>query len=119
MKKNKVFLCGILVVTALSGCASVAVTEDAVKQRTAFALGVEQGDFVISDRVDDGVETRYKVKTKTGKTYNCYVTGTISYVGRTVSDAVCSATGKTAATGTSGATGTKCNALLKAANKCN
>ncbi len=113
---NRGYLLQIAVTAALlAGCASVAVTDDAIKQKTAFALGLKEGDFVISNRVDDGVQTRYSVKTKAGKTYNCYVTGSVSAFGRNVSDAICSAPGKG---GTAGSPGTKCNALLKAANKC-
>ena len=115
MNRKNVFLTAVLTAGLLAGCASVAVTEDAIKQKTAFALGLNQGDFAISNRVDDGVETRYSVKTKTGKTYNCYVTGTVTVLGRTVSDAICSTAGKGSKTGS---TGTQCNALLKAANKC-
>lgn len=115
MNRKNGFLPLTIAVALLSGCASVAVTEDAIKQKTAFALGVDQGDLAISNRVDDGVQTRYSVKTKTGKTYNCYVTGTVTMFGRNVSDAICSATGKGS---TAGNSGVKCNALLKAANKC-
>jgi hypothetical protein len=101
----------------LAGCASVAVTNDSIEQRTSVALGMDQSKFSISDRVNEGIKTTYAVKTLSGKTYSCYVTGTVSYMGRVVSDAICSEMGK----------GTKplakqadpsCNALLHAAGKC-
>lgn len=69
-----------------TGCASVAVSNDAIEQNTAQALGLAKGTFTISDRVDDGVKASYSVKTNTGKQYACYVTGGVSIVGRVVSD---------------------------------
>lgn len=103
----------------VGGCASVAVTDDAIQRNTAVTLGVDSGALTISDRENDGVKTTYVAKTANGKTYNCYVTGTVSVVGRVVSDAVCTELGKAAPskapqTGKSPA----CNALLKAAGKC-
>jgi hypothetical protein len=77
-------------------------------------LGIDKADFTVSDRVDDGIKTSYAVKTKAGKRYACYVTGTVSITGRTVSDAICSEGGKP-----SGEPGSiACNALLRAAGKC-
>lgn len=100
----------------VSGCASVAVTEDSIEQRTALALGVEKGEFTVSNRVDDGVRTDYIATTTDGKVYNCYVEGSVSIVGRVVSDALCSEKGKAA--NKSMSPGTSCNDLLKAAGKC-
>lgn len=50
------------------GCASIAVTDEAIVDRTAFALGLAKGDFTISNRMDDGAATRYQVHTKEGQT---------------------------------------------------
>ncbi|MEN9493690.1 MAG: hypothetical protein RJA63_4139 [Pseudomonadota bacterium] len=116
----------IAAATALAaGCASVAVSSDAIERNTASALGLERGSFTISDRVDDGVKTNYAVRTNAGKSYACYVTGTISVTGRVVSDAICSELGKTAKQATTPSTpaststaGTSCNALLRAAGRC-
>lgn len=102
----------------VAGCASVAVTSDAIEKNTAFALGLEKGTFTISNREDDGVKSTYLVNTNAGKKYSCYVTGTVSVVGRVVSDAVCNEVGKSAKQA-SGTTTQPCNALLKAAGKCN
>lgn len=113
----------IVSVTAIAaftaGCASVAVSNNAIEQNTASALGLEKDTFTISDRLDDGVKSSYAVKTNSGKKYNCYVTGSISVVGRVVSDAVCNEAGKPAkqALATKSAGGS-CNALLKAAGRC-
>jgi hypothetical protein len=79
------------------GCgsmAAMAVTDDALQQRTAFALGLERGSFTISNRQDDGVRTNYVVTTRSGQRYNCYVTGVVNITGRTVSDALCSKPGE-------------------------
>ncbi|WP_041951286.1 hypothetical protein [Verminephrobacter eiseniae] len=69
--------------------------------------------------MDDGVKASYSVKTNTGKQYACYVTGGVSIVGRVVSDPMCTEVGKAGKQATTGATSNaSCNALLKAAGKC-
>jgi hypothetical protein len=96
----------------LAGCASVAVTDKAIEDRTAFALNLEKGSFKVIDRVNDGLETSYTVTTNTGKKYNCRVEGSFSFgTGRVVTDPVCNEVGKPANT-------TKCDSLSKAAGKC-
>lgn len=97
-----------------SGCASVAVSNDAIEQNTASSLGHEKGTFTISDRVDNGVKSSYVVETASGATYSCYVTGAVSVTGPVVSDAMCSERGQSAQKTAEGA----CNDLLKAAGKC-
>jgi hypothetical protein len=89
----------------------------AIEQRTSFTLGLDRNQFTISDRVDSGVRTDYVVKTKTGKTYRCYVTGAAFRGERIVSDAICSKRNGSANLGQSTG-GNSCNALLKAAGKC-
>lgn len=115
-------LVSVAILAALAaGCASVAVSGDAIEQNTATALGLAKGSFTISDRVNDGFKSSYTVKTNAGKQYGCYVTGTVSYFGRQVSDAVCTEVGKAgkaAPAPSAGAAGGSCNALLKAAGKC-
>lgn len=109
-----VVVCGVL-----AGCASMAVTEDSLVQRTSFALGVPSDQFTISNRVDSGARTDYDVHTQAGKDYACYVTGTMSVTGRVVSDAVCKARQATAqASQPAGESDPQCNDLLKAAGKC-
>ncbi|WP_374401720.1 hypothetical protein [Niveibacterium sp.] len=53
---NSLLLTVMLAVGAASttGCASIAVSDDAIVERTAFALGAGRGDFTVSTRVDDG-----------------------------------------------------------------
>ncbi|MBC7992028.1 MAG: hypothetical protein H7Z15_02135 [Rhizobacter sp.] len=91
-------LLAALAVTAVlaSGCASVAVTDQAIVDRTAFALGLDKTAFTISNRVDEGTTTRYAVKTKAGQEYNCFVGGSFSVVGRSVSEAICTRKGEPA-----------------------
>lgn len=115
--RRAVALSAIVVASLAAGCASVAVSNDAIENNTASALGLEKGTFTVTDRVDDGVKSTYAVKTNSGKKYSCYVTGTVSVVGRVVSDAVCNEIGKPAKQA-AGAGGVSCNALLKAAGKC-
>jgi hypothetical protein len=79
-----------------SGCASIAVTDQTIVDRTAFALGLDAAEFTISDRTDEGTTTRYRVRTKAGDEYNCFVGGSISVLGRSVSEAVCTRKGEAA-----------------------
>jgi hypothetical protein len=82
------------IATLAAGCASIAVTDEAIVDRTAFALGLGKGDFTISNRSDEGTTTRYSVRTKAGQDFNCFVGGSISVLGRSVSEAVCSKKGE-------------------------
>lgn len=100
------FAAAFLAATVVTGCASVAVTSESLEDKTAFALGLDKGQFTISNRVDQGAQTNYVVKTKKGPVYNCYVTGTLSIMGRVVSDAMCNKKGEPAR-----------NALLEAAGR--
>ena len=102
------------VVGLAAGCASAVVSNDAIEDRTAFALGLDKTAFTISNRVDDGAVSRYSVTTKAGKKYSCYVGGAMSMLGRQVSDAVCN----DAAGGGAATSAPACNALLKAAGRC-
>lgn len=85
----------LLIALLATGCASVAVTNEAIVDRTAFALGLSKSDFTISNRTDEGTTTRYAVRTKSGQDYNCFVGGSFSVVGRTVSEAICTKKGET------------------------
>ncbi len=110
-----------LTLVLLSACASIAVNEDSLVKRTSFALSLAPEDFTISNRSDEGVRTDYQVQTKAGRRYSCYVTGTMSVIGRTVSDAICNEVPRPAAAAPSqpvAAPKPACNALLKAAKKC-
>ncbi len=115
-----------VILIATAGCASVAVTGESLQSRTASAIHQPAGTFTISQRVDDGVKTAYQVRTATGKQYSCYVTGAIGMTGRVVSDAICSesagspaaASATAAAAPTAPAPASSCNALLKAAGRC-
>ena len=118
---HRIVLVSALTVAALSaGCASVAVSNDAIEQNTAAALGLDKGSFTISNRVNEGVKSSYAVKTNTGKQYSCYVTGSVSVTGRVVSDAICNEAGKSVkqAASSNNSGSASCNALLKAAGKC-
>jgi hypothetical protein len=104
---------------ALSACASVAVTAEALEDRTSRALGLERSQFSISERVDEATATRYAVLAKSGRRYSCTVSGSFSVTGRIVSDAICTEMGKGAAgAATSAPLPANCNALLRAAGKC-
>jgi len=109
----------------IAGCASVAVTDDAIRTNTATALHVAPESLTITNRTNQGVKTSYLASTSNGHQYSCYVTGSVSVIGRVVSDAVCTDAPKSGnvATSTSPApaattSSSSCNALLKAAGKC-
>lgn len=122
--KHRTLSLAILAAAALiSGCASVAVSGDAIEQNTARALGLNPGTFTVSNRADDGIKTTYNVATQAGKRYACYVTGTVSMMGRVVSDAICTeqagGRGQAAkAPAPTPAAASSCNALLRAAGRC-
>ncbi|CBL43789.1 Hypothetical protein HDN1F_02060 [gamma proteobacterium HdN1] len=119
--KNKAAICYFMASFALisvAGCASVAVTEDAIKSNTARAISADPSTLVISERSDSGIQTNFKATTSDGRAYNCYVTGMVSVVGRTVSDAICSPVASNTGAGKPAQAGIQCNALLKAAGKC-
>ena len=106
----------------LGACASMAVTGDVIVTNTSRALGLDKSQFTISDRADSGVQTTYAVHTKAGKSYSCYVTGTVSVTGRIVSDAICSEVARAGAGPAKTPSGPpkdpNCNALLRAAGRC-
>lgn len=79
-----------------TGCASLAVSDAAITDRTASALGLGKGDFTISERRDEGTSTRYVARTKAGQEYNCTIGGSFNVLGRVVSDALCNKKGEVA-----------------------
>jgi hypothetical protein len=94
----KVFTTLAIVLAALAavGCASTGVGDDVIADRAAFALGVNKGDITVSNRTDDGVTTRFAVRTKSGQDYNCSVGSSFTITGRFVSDALCNKKGEAA-----------------------
>jgi hypothetical protein len=108
---------GTMAVLALAACASTVVTSDALDDRTSRALGLDKGQYTISDRVDEGGTTRYMVQAKSGKKFSCAVGGTFSVMGRVVTDAVCTEMNRPAGAAQS-PSNANCNALLRAAGKC-
>ncbi|MET3497329.1 hypothetical protein [Variovorax boronicumulans] len=130
----RLLLPALLMAAALAGgCASTAVTDDAIVTNTSRALGLPPSAFTISNRADSGVQTTFIAKTDGGRTYNCYVEGAVSMVGRVVSDAVCQEMRQTdapasarrggnarpaAGTAPAPAPTQACNALLRAAGRC-
>ncbi|WP_257863782.1 hypothetical protein [Variovorax sp. ZS18.2.2] len=126
-------LLALLMAAALvGGCASTAVTDDAIVTNTSRALGLPPTAFTISNRADSGVQTTFIAKTDGGRTYNCYVEGSVSVVGRVVSDAICQEMRQSDApasarrsnarpasgTAPAPAPAPACNALLRAAGRC-
>ena len=96
MLKKILFVTMLSGLSMLSGCASMVVTSDKMEQRTSFALGVDKSKFTISDRQDERFQTRYSVKLKSGKQYNCSITGVFGLFGPTVGDALCNKKGTVA-----------------------
>lgn len=136
------FLVPFAAAALAAGCASQAVTDDAIVTNTSRALGLPPSAFTISNRADSGVQTTFLAKTDGGRTYNCYVEGSVSVIGRVVSDAICQEMRQTdvpaaarrgnagaspsasarpagAASAPSPAPASACNALLRAAGRCN
>lgn len=57
----KIFVYAFFGLFILSACASQAITRDRLIANTAFALGLNNNDFTISNREDTSTETRYAV----------------------------------------------------------
>ena len=113
--------CGVAllpVVLALAGCAAT-ITQDGVEQRTPMAIGRPAGSFTISNQTEGSAgRIDYSVKTKDGKTFNCYMYSATGFqramsFGQTPdSDAICIVQAG------AGAVAAPCNALEKAAGRC-
>jgi hypothetical protein len=103
---------------ALGACASGGITPETLEDRTSRALGLERGQFTISERVDESTVTRYMVLAKSGRRHSCTVGATFSLTGRIVTDAICTEMGKPAGAANSSPNNAHCNALLRAAGKC-
>ena len=118
----------------LAGCAAT-ISQEALEQRTAQAIGRTVGQFTITDRSEEtGGRINYTVNTRDGVAFRCYLVGATGFqkamsFGQTPhSDAVCvtmvggksgSGNQAPAATGQSGrSAGPECNALLRAAGRC-
>lgn len=119
MTQRIVVLCAPLVSAALlQACstlgASFAVSDEALVQRTETAIGLPADAFVISDRVNEGVTARYRVRTQSGKRYHCFVGGSLTGIGKSVSEAVCRPLDGSASSKPSSA----CDALSAAAGRC-
>jgi hypothetical protein len=120
MKLIKLSLLAATVVTISTGCAVVGLAAtgpsntaagSTIEKNTARTLGLDVSALTLSNVEGSYLKTTYTAKTNTGKTYGCYVTGASIMT----SDAVC-----TEVNGGSGsAPAPVCNALLKAAGRCN
>lgn len=118
---HRIRLATAIVATAvvLQGCstlgASYAISDEHLTSRTETAIGLPSREFTISDRVNEGVTARYKVMTTSGKEYNCFVGGSLTGIGKSVSEAVCKALdGSTP----SQPSDDNCDALSRAAGRC-
>ena len=94
---NKLLLVSFLVGSVvLSGCSTLYnVTDEKIKERTAFALGLDENQISISGRTQDGMQTNYIAKTNKGVVYRCYIVGGIAAMGQT-SAAMCNKKGEAA-----------------------
>lgn len=95
--------------------ASFAVSDEALVSRTASVLDLSASDFTISDRTNEGVTARYKVETKSGKRYSCFVGGSLTGIGKSVSEAVCKPVD---GSGSKPPSDANCDALSKQAGRC-
>lgn len=98
MFRKSVFAAACIGAVAMSGCTSIGstVSNEKLEERTAFALGLDKGEFTISNPTKDGLSTYYSVKTNRGAEYRCYVSATLVIVSQTVSDAICTKKGEPA-----------------------
>ena len=118
----------------LAGCAAT-ISQDALEQRTAQAIGRTVGQFAITDRSEEtGGRINDTVNTRDGAAYRCYLYGAtglqnaVTFGQTPHSDAICTAmAGGQRASGNDGpaaagqrgrSAGGNCNALLRAAGRC-
>ena len=91
MKFSTVIL-GSLVALAVAGCASRLQSDDDLQAATAMQLGLSPGEVSISNRSDSGTSTNYWASTRSGRTYSCVRTATMSMLGTVKSSPLCSPT---------------------------
>lgn len=107
-----------LVLAALQGCAapgaSFTVSDESLIPRTESAIGLPSSEFTIPDRMNEGVTARYEVRTRSGKTCSCFVDGSLTGIGKSVSHAACSPLDASAP---AERPGTPCDALGRAAKR--
>jgi len=108
-----VVLSSALLLSACAGVNNATVSEAKLRERAAFALGVNPSAVSISNRRNEGI-TIYFTATVGGRSSQCYVTNSVTVIGAVTSDALCSGGGAREATRRTG----QCNALLKAAGRC-
>ena len=88
-KMKKILLLAVLC-AGLTGCATVGgVSDEKLAERAAFALNLKPGSFTITNRIDEGGDTYFTVKTKSGKTHNCTLSSYSHMRSTRVSDAIC------------------------------
>jgi len=97
------------VIALLGGCAGIEnsrVSDEVLARKAAIALNVADDEVTVSNRTtEQGLfvgSLHFTATTKQGSTHRCYIDS--SFFGLMKSDAVCA--------------GGACNALLKAAGKC-
>lgn len=78
----------------LAGCASLAVTSEALEKRAAEALGQPPRCFTISQCEDENATTRYTVVTRQGQRCRCFVGGSFNVLGRSAFEAACNRPGE-------------------------
>lgn len=100
-------LCTALILSACGTVGNAVISDDALKEKAAFALDTTADKVSISNRKGDVDSVKF-VATTRGRSHQCYIT---TLAGVLSSDAICSGAGS--ATGS-----TNCNALSRAAGRC-
>ncbi len=114
MKKFHTYIIYTTTLALFAGCASIPGTSNEIEKNTARSLGLNIGSFTISNQENGVLKTTYTATSNAGKKFNCYVTGGSILT----SDAVCVEINGSTNQNTQPATAS-CNALLKAAGRCN
>ena len=119
MHKLMIAALSLALLPSVQGCstlgASFAVSDESLVSRTETAIGLPSSDFSISDRVNEGVTARYKVRTKAGRQYSCFVGGSLTGIGKSVSEAVCKPLGSP---DNAWPSDESCDALSRQAGRC-
>ncbi|HGS4477205.1 TPA: hypothetical protein ACMDNN_003360 [Vibrio cholerae] len=116
MKLKFVAACSVAL-TVLSGCGIIekqVASDESLQEKAAFAIGTQPSNISISN-VQSGLEKITFDADANGSQYSCYYTTVIAVK----SDAICKKMGpKTAPKPTMEESQGECNALLKAAGRC-
>lgn len=77
----KIISIPLLSLVVLTGCASFSVSDDVLRERTAFALHLKENNITINNRHNSLRTAHYDADTRDGRRFKCSVTLTFPVPG--------------------------------------